>query len=104
MSSLDNVKTSADAKVFTSQIHMNEPDRSWLAGKYEVVGDDGDPAIIEINTSLPYISFGHQFFAQGEDADAMIDEIHGIWLRGDRTQAEAVSIYATSMGIEIYGL
>lgn len=98
-----DVKTCKDATEFTSFIHTNEPDRSWLSGKYEVTGSDGKPAIIEIDTALSFIGIGDEFFAQGEDADAIIGEIHGIWLRSDRTQDEAVKIYADSMGIEIYG-
>lgn len=58
-----------------------ELNTSWLNGKYE----EG-----EINTSLPYVSFG-DFYAQGDEADRIINEIHQIWLSCDITTQGAVT-------------
>ena len=69
-------------------------DRSWLAGKYNWKVDDGRNTVeAEVNTKLPYLAIGN-FFAQGEDADKFIDEIHQIWLKKDCTTKEAIQIWA----------
>ena len=64
------------------------PDESWLHGKYNFGhGDTG-----EINTKLPYVAVDlwndgkgkTEFFAQGEEASAVITEIHTLWLQDGR--------------------
>jgi hypothetical protein len=63
-------------------------DSSWLSGKY----DNG-----EINTKLPYISVNEpEFFAQGEAADEIINEINLIWNSGDYTQEQAFNEWVNS--------
>jgi hypothetical protein len=69
------------------------PDRSWLAGKYTLDLGDGNPVEAEVNTQLPYLAVGN-FFAQGEEADNFIDEIHAIWLKNDCTEEEAIKKWA----------
>ena len=64
-----------------------QPDTSWLHGKYPFG---------EINTKLPYVvvyptgklepgeSFEPIYYAQGDDADETIKQIHEIWLADGR--------------------
>lgn len=66
-------------------------DTSWLAGRYNPFGQ----LEAEINTLLPYIGIG-TFFAQGEDAEQVIYQIHEIWLSGDLTQEEALERWTSS--------
>lgn len=63
-----------------------ELDRSWLHGKYE----NG----YEINTDIPYIAFCDDFFAQGDDADDIIDQVLDIWREGEVTVPEAMDSWA----------
>ena len=57
------------------------PHESWLHGKYE----NG-----EINTSLSYVAVNSpEFFAQGDAACDIIDEMHQYWVDNDVTQEEA---------------
>jgi hypothetical protein len=53
----------------------HNPDQSWLHGKFPAIN-------AEINTKLPYVSFNN-FFAQGTDAEIIINEIHNIWINSD---------------------
>lgn len=57
-------------------------DTSWINGKYE----NG-----EINTSLPYVAINEpEFFAQGDEAETIINEILHIWeTDGNMTQEQA---------------
>ena len=66
---------------------MDKLDPSWLDGHY---GDD-----IEINTSLSYIAIG-EFFAQGEEADTVIEEINDIYNSQDCTPEEAIYLWASN--------
>ncbi len=66
---------------------MNKLDSSWLDGHY---GED-----IEINTSLSYIAIG-EFFAQGEEADSIIEEINDIYNNQDCTPEEAINLWASN--------
>jgi len=67
------------------EIELNE---SWLNGNYE----NG-----EINTSLPYIAVNDpEFYAQGEDADNIIKEIHQYWLSNNVTTEEAFNHWINS--------
>lgn len=61
---------------------------SWLNGK---LSKD-----IEINTSLPYVAI-YDFFAQGEEADSIIDEINYIYNTQDCTPLEAAQKWAANM-------
>lgn len=45
--------------------------RSWLQGSYPGIG-------AEIHTGIPYVAFG-DFYAQGDQADLIMDEIMQIW-------------------------
>lgn len=61
---------------------------SWLSGKLS--------AEIEINTSLPYVSI-YDYFAQGEEADQVINEINYIYNTTDCTPLEAAIKWAANM-------
>ena len=61
---------------------------SWLNGKLS--------ENIEINTSLPYVSI-YDYFAQGEDADSVINEINYIYNTTDCTPLEAAEKWACNM-------
>lgn len=61
---------------------------SWLNGK---LSKD-----IEINTSLPYISI-YYYYAQGEDADNVINEINYIYNSEDCTPLQAAEKWASNM-------
>lgn len=58
---------------------------SWLSGKHS--------ENIEINTSLPYVSI-YDYFAQGDDADRVINEINEIYNTKDCSPLEACEIWA----------
>lgn len=58
---------------------------SWISGKHSKE--------IEINTRLPYVSI-YDFFAQGDDADNIIEEINLIYNTKDCTPLEACEIWA----------
>lgn len=58
---------------------------SWLHGQYTCG---------EINTKLSYVSVNgtqsrEEYYAQGDDADNIIDEIHSIWINSDLTEEQA---------------
>ena len=59
--------------------------QSWLNGKHS---ND-----IEINTSLPYVSI-YDFFAQGDDAENIINEINIIYNNENITVFEACKKWA----------
>jgi hypothetical protein len=59
---------------------------SWLHGKHSPE--------IEINTKLPYVSI-YDYFAQGEDADNVIEEINLIWNKEDITILQAIEKWAS---------
>lgn len=72
------------------------PDTSWLAGKYTFKTDGGKNTIeAEINTRLPYLAFG-KFFAQGEDADEHINNIHKIYIKKNCTPKHALKVWAST--------
>ena len=52
-----------------------ELNTTWLHGKYTIGGE-----AVEINTAISYVAIGDRFFAQGDEADKIIDEIHRYWL------------------------
>lgn len=69
---------------------------SWLSGKHLINGFEA-----EINTSLSFVSLSETFFAQGEEADIIIDEINLLYNNcPDLNQTEAIQQYVNSMGIE----
>ena len=54
---------------------------SWLNGKYK----NG-----EINTWLPFVSVNDpEFYADGEDAERIIEDIYNYWLNGKVGQEDA---------------
>lgn len=53
---------------------------SWLHGKHS--------SDIEINTQLPYVAI-YDYFAQGDDADQIINEINEIYNSADITVLDA---------------
>jgi hypothetical protein len=59
--------------------------RSWISGKHSEK--------IEINTRLPYVAI-YDFFAQGDDADNVIEEINLIYNTKDCTPLQACEIWA----------
>jgi len=59
--------------------------RSWISGKHSEE--------IEINTRLPYVAI-YDFFAQGDDADNIIEEINLIYNTKNCTPLEACEIWA----------
>jgi hypothetical protein len=61
---------------------------SWLSGK---LSND-----IEINTSLSYVSI-YDFYAQGDDAVNIIDEINYIFNTQECTALEAAEKWANNM-------
>ena len=61
---------------------------SWLNGKLS--------ATIEINTKLPYVAIG-DYFAQGDEADNIIDEINYIYNTTDCTPLQAAEKWASNM-------
>ena len=61
---------------------------SWLSGKLS--------ENIEINTSLPYVAI-YDFFAQGEGADIIINDINYIYNTQDCTPLQAAEIWASNM-------
>lgn len=61
---------------------------SWISGKLS--------ENIEINTSLPYVSI-YDFFAQGDEADSVINEINYIYNTTDCTPLEAAEKWASNM-------
>lgn len=58
---------------------------SWLNGKHSEE--------IEINTRLPYVAI-YEYFAQGEQADEVINEINVIYNLEDCTPLEACEKWA----------
>ena len=57
------------------------PDKSWVNGKYK----NG-----EINVSMETVSVNDpEFFAQGDDARIIINDIYQIWVNGYMTQEQA---------------
>jgi hypothetical protein len=58
---------------------------SWLSGKHS--------ENIEINTSLPYVSI-YDYYAQGDDAENIINEINIIYNTKDCSPLEACEIWA----------
>lgn len=71
-----------------------ELNTSWLHGTHTYA---------TINTSLPSVminnySEGESFFAQGEEADSIINEIHEIWMEGIMTADEAIKQYINQFG------
>jgi len=65
--------------------HIPELNTSWLHGKYEAG---------EINVNTSYVHFYEpDFFAQGNDADEIIDQIHEIWILNDVSVNEAMEIW-----------
>lgn len=70
----------------------NFQNESWIAGKHS---DN-----VEINTAYSTVSIG-DFFAQGEDADQIIKEIHNIWMCNDVTPLEACEKWADIYSIGI---
>jgi hypothetical protein len=58
---------------------------SWLSGKHS--------ADIEINTRLPYVAI-YAYFAQGEQAEEVINEINYIFNTQDCTPLQACEIWA----------
>jgi hypothetical protein len=71
-------------------LQLNE---TWLSRKYL----DGKA---EINTALPFVSFG-EYFAQGDEADQAIKEIYSIWSIQDVTQEEALLQWASIYGLDM---
>lgn len=65
----------------------DSPNESWLNGGY--MFGEIDTAYGTVLVDAEYTSEGQEFFAQGEDADRHIKEIHNIWLTKDCTQEEA---------------
>lgn len=63
--------------------------RSWISGKLS--------ADIEINTRLPYVSI-YDYFAQGDEADKVIDEINRIYNthQSNPTPLQAAEIWANA--------
>lgn len=59
---------------------------SWISGKHSEE--------IEINTNLPYVSI-YEYFAQGEQAKEVINEINIIYNNNDVTPLEACEIWAS---------
>ncbi|MFA6482301.1 MAG: hypothetical protein WCW62_06975 [Bacteroidales bacterium] len=56
---------------------------SWLHGKFECG---------EINTSLGTVEvYSEEFFAQGDDAFGVIEEIRSIWINSDVSVEQAFS-------------
>jgi len=76
-----------------SKIPVLEINETWLHGKYL----NGKA---EINTYLPFVSFG-EYFLQGDEADQAIKEIYGIWSIQDVTQEEALLQWANIWGLDI---
>ena len=67
---------------------------TWLNGKYKDVNGFN----VEINTSLPYVSFedinneDEAYYFQGDEADNVINEINAIYNGKDNfTQSEAIA-------------
>lgn len=58
---------------------------SWLHGQHS--------ENIDINTRLPYVHI-YEYFAQGEDADKVINEINEIYNRDELTPLEACERWA----------
>ena len=55
--------------------------KTWLNSKYK----NG-----EINTSLPFVSVNNpEFYADGENAEIIIEEIYNYWLNGKIGQEDA---------------
>jgi len=60
------------------KITLNE---SWISGKY---------ANGEINTAYSTVAVTEpEFFAQGDDADQIITQIHSYWINNDVTSEDA---------------
>ncbi len=66
---------------------------SWLSGKYEDVN-------AEINVSYSTVAIG-DYFWQGAEADAVISDIHDIWVNGNITVPEAITQFSENMGLEL---
>lgn len=66
------------------EITLNE---TWLHGKYPAINS-------EINTSIPYVAI-YDYFAQGDDADKVISEIHQIWINDNCTVEEAIQKWSS---------
>jgi len=80
-----------------SEITVN-PDRSWLHGKYDT---EYGKAEIDIFYSTVFIEgfFSEgDLFAQGDEADSIIEDIHQYWVAGDLTQLEALEKYINNYG------
>ena len=64
------------------------PCTSWISGKHS---ED-----VEINTRIPYVAI-FDFFAQGDEADQVINEINTIYNTTDCTPLEACMIWARNI-------
>ena len=65
----------------TTTIETMELNETWLNGRYE----NG-----EINTSLSFVSVNDpEFYADGEDAERIIEDIYNYWLNGNIGQEDA---------------
>lgn len=62
---------------------------SWLNGKYKT--ESGEE--VEISTSYSIFAYG-EFFAQGEEATNIIDEVNLIYNAGDLTPLQAAEKWA----------
>lgn len=72
-----------------------ELNTSWLNGKYTVNNHK-----VEINTALPYIAIDGariDFFAQGDDAETFINQMHAYWLANDCTIEDAIQNFMSEL-------
>lgn len=66
-----------------------QPNESWIAGTYTV-----DNHKITIDTSYRTIAidgYRTDFFAQGDSAEQIIDELHYTWIKSGKTDSEVVT-------------
>jgi hypothetical protein len=70
----------------TMKTTKNHLSATWLNGKYPEIQ-------AEINTSIGYVAIG-EFFAQGDEAEAVIAEINEIYNTQDVTVPEAIQIWS----------
>ena len=74
------------------------PDTSWLSGKWDTRYGKAEISTAYSFVSLPQFFEGEELFAQGEQADSIIEDIHQYWVAGDIDQVEAIEKYINNYG------
>jgi hypothetical protein len=67
-----------------------ELNTSWMYGKYEGIGEISSLGYIVIED---FFLDGEDYFVQGDEAEAVLEQIHSIWCRYDCSVEDALKIW-----------